>query len=343
MKIKLLSLAVLTSLGLIGCGGGSNNDDPKNSNNNQDSNTSVDSNPSSTLQQWETFRLDELKDNNDQIENYKKLNAQFNIINGKLYAIFDESDEYQDMNEFYLTQNGQYRGYGPTHNLYGKEVGDIVVTSTQFKIQPYSDIGSKGLEFLQTHKQLDISDKSVLAALDPMLSWNLKYSEWSPKLPELVNNKLKSYQALNFPKGSTCLQISEHANNQEYLTLLDQADQSSFEQYAEEFSDRLNKNYFKYSNFNTAIAYHYSYDADERSANSGITEYKGMYYHSEIEHAGVEYNLAQDMQEQKNYIAQSSYSTDEKAAMNELITGFNNSCDFYNNVAIKYLKDNIKF
>lgn len=338
MNIKLLSLSLISTLMLSACGGSDNNDQ-KNQNNTQ--NPNIDSNQNLTTQHWENFRLDQVYDSTGNIENFEVINTQFNIVNGKLYAIYTDTEN----NEFYLTQEGEYRGFGPINNSYGAEVGDITVSDTQFKIRPYSPIGSKGLEFTQTHSKLDISGQSVLAALDPDLNWQIKYPQYvesSSALSDQLIAKLKSYQALTFPQGSTCLHETEYANNQSYLVLTDLEDQASFDADAKEYAE-LNKNYFKYTNFYNSVAYLYSYNGTESNANNGIATYKGLYYDTYKENAGIEFNLDKEIQTNKDLIAQSNYSNEEKSARLEAEDGMHKGCDLYNDVAIKFLKNNIKF
>lgn len=217
--------------------------------------------------------------------------------------------------------------------------------NNQIKLRPYSAIGSTGLEFTTTVAQRNIAGESVLSTVDPDLNWNLDYPQYSVKYPDEINTKLRAYQALKFPAGSTCLQETEYSNNQEYLLLSEPEDvyQQGFNEYATAFSSQTGQKYFKYTKFNNALAYHYSHDETEAHAFSGYTQYKGAYYTSSKETAGVESNLANDIQSEKERINQMNVSVDEKTALLTKADGLNKGCDLYNSVAANYLKQNLKF
>lgn len=93
------------------------------------------------------------------MEDLETINTEFNIVNHKLYIVLDNYDE----NEFYLTKDAEYRGFGPIHHHYAAEVGDITLSNDQFKISPYSAVGSKGLEFTQNTKKIEISAQNAIA------------------------------------------------------------------------------------------------------------------------------------------------------------------------------------
>ena len=344
MKFKILSLAVFSALMLSACGGGSSDssNNTSTSNNSTSSNSSNNnSNNTNTAQQWETVRIDYWYDSHTQAVDFGVLNTKITLADGKAYATFDADD---DTNEIYLTEQGEYQTFGPT-NSYGALIGQMNFINNQIKLRPYSAIGSTGLEFTTTVAQRNIAGESVLSTVDPDLNWNLDYPQYSVKYPDEINTKLKAYQALKFPAGSTCLQETEYSNNQEYLLLSEAEDvyQQDFNEYATAFASQTGQKYFKYTKFNNALAYHYSHDETEAHAFSGYTQYKGAYYTSSKETAGVESNLANDIQSEKERINQMNMSADEKTARLTKVDGLNKGCDLYNSVAANYLKLNLKF
>lgn len=345
MKFKILSLAVFSALMLSACGGGSSDssNNTSTSNNSTSNNSSTNnSNNTNTAQQWETVRIDYWYDSYTQAADFSLENTLITLVDGKSYADI-EADE--DTNEIYLTEQGEYQTFGPTNSRYGALMGEMTFINNQIKLSPYSAIGSTGLEFTTTVNQRNIAGESVLATVDPELNWNLDYPQYSVKYPDAINTKLKAYQALKFPAGSTCLQETEYSNNQEYL-LLSEAEnvyQQNFNEFVERFTNQTVQNYFKLTKFKNALAYHYSPDETEANAFTGYTQYKGAYYTSSKETAGVESNLANDIQLDKEQINQSNMSTDEKAARLTKADGLNKGCDLYNSVAANYLKQNLKF
>lgn len=344
MKFKILSLAVFSALMLSACGGGSSDssNNTSTSNNSTSSNSSTNnSNNTNTAQQWETVRIDYWYDSYTQAVDFGVLNTKITLADGKAYATFDADD---DTNEIYLTEQGEYQTFGPT-NSYGALIGQMNFINNQIKLRPYSAIGSTGLEFTTTVAQRNIAGESVLSTVDPDLNWNLDYPQYSVKYPDAINTKLKAYQALKFPAGSTCLQETEYSNNQEYLLLSEAEDvyQQGFNEYATAFASQTGQKYFKYTKFNNALAYHYSHDETEAHAFSGYTQYKGAYYTSSKETAGVESNLANDIQSEKERINQMNMSADEKTARLTKVDDLNKGCDLYNSVAANYLKQNLKF
>ncbi|MEG0030527.1 hypothetical protein [Acinetobacter sp.] len=344
MKFKILSLAVFSALMLSACGGGSSDssNNTSTSNNSTSSNSSNNnSNNTNTAQQWETVRIDYWYDSHTQAVDFGVLNTKITLADGKAYATFDADD---DTNEIYLTEQGEYQTFGPT-NSYGALIGQMTFINNQIKLRPYSAIGSTGLEFTTTVAQRNIAGESVLSTVDPDLNWNLDYPQYSVKYPDEINTKLKAYQALKFPAGSTCLQETEYSNNQEYL-LLSEAEseyKQRFNEHVEWFTNQIAQNYIKLTKFKDALAYHYSHDGTVENAHSGYAQYKDAYYTSSKEAAGVESNLANDIQSEKERINQMNVSADEKAARLAKADGLTKGCDLYNSVAANYLKQNLKF
>lgn len=339
MNIKTLSLAILTSFSLIACGGGSDHKNSDSSSDNDHSNNTT-TPPSNSITQWSNFRLD--YDNQNPTNTYLNIiNVQFSIANGKLYAELEDYDE----QEIYLTTTGEYLGIGPINSQYGALLGDITVNDDQFIIQPYSQIGSKGLTFTQDNKKIDLSNKSVLAAVDPYINWNVNYPQYSSQTfdPAFLS-QLKGYQKLTFPQGSVCLQEEKYSNNQTYLHLYQSSDDNkqTFDRYAADYANHVNQSYIKFTQYFNATAYLYTPDSNAENAQDGVAEYQGQYLDAYLEKQGIEYNLAESIQEAKDHANQSNISAEDKSAYNAFADGLSQGCDLYNDVAIKFLKQNIK-
>lgn len=348
MKFKTLSFAVLTSLSLIGCGGGSDHNN-SNTDNNNTSNTHPPGNNGSTgnenqpnrqITQWSNFRTDYHYKNNVNLS-LDITHTQFSIVNGKLYAILDDYDD----QEIYLTTTGEYLAIGPINSQYGALLGDITVKNDQFTIYPYSKIGSKGLVFTHDNKRIDLSGKPVLVTIDPYLNWNVNYPQLNDNSfdPEFFN-KLKGYQKLNFPQGSVCLQETKYTNNQSYLSLFQSSNDNKklFEDYAASYLNHINHGYAKLTQFFNATAYLYSSDQNPENAQHGVANYQDNYYSAYLEQQGIEYDLAEYIQETKDKANNPNLSAEAKAAYLAYANDLSQGCDLYNDVAIKFLKQNIK-
>lgn len=340
MKIKILSLIMSATL-LSACGGGSDGSSQSNSPT-PDENTQnhPETQPSTSDHQvWHTYRIDYWYDNQTGDNDFETIQSKLTIASGKLYA---ELDDYDD-NEYYLTEDGEYRGFGPINSHYGAEVGDIKLEKNRFKVRPYSTLGSKGLEFTQDHIELDLSGQPVLAHVDPQLNVNVSDATQLSKLPTPILNQLKNFQSLIFPAGSRCLQETQYANNQEYLTLYDLSlsHKNDFEHDEKSFHNQ-DPHYYKVTGFNQAVSYLYSYDAKAEHADSGSALYLGQYFSSYLEKQGVEYNLAEDIQhikETANLITDSQNKAKELA----YAEAKSKTCDLYNTTAADYLKKNVRF
>lgn len=347
MKFKTLSFAVLTSLSLIGCGGSDNNSDNStntntgnNNNSNPNGSTGSGTQPNNQITQWSNFRTDYNYTNNVNIS-LDLSSAQFNIVNGKLYAVLDDYDD----QEIYLTTSGEYLAMGPIDSKYGALLGDISVKNNQFTIYPYSKIGSTGLVFTQENQTIVLDGKPVLVAVDPYLNWDVNYPQFSyHKFDPAFLNTLKSYQKLSFPKGSVCLQETKYTNNQAYLTLFKSSNDNKqmFEDYAASYLNNVNHHYAKLTQFFNSTAYLYSYDQTTENAHDGVANYQGNYYATYLENKGAEYDLAAYIQDAKDQATDPTLSADEKAAHQALANDLSQSCDLYNDVAIQFLKQNIK-
>ena len=267
--------------------------------------------------------------------------TEFNIVNGQLYAVLNDYDD----QEIYLTNTGEYLGIGPIHSQYGALLGNIQINNDQFTIQPYSQTGAKGLIFNQENKRIDLSGKPVLVALEPYLNWNVNYPAYSSNTFEAgFLSKLKDYQKLTFPQGAVCLQETKYTNNQDYLTLFQSSNDNKklFEDYATAYLNNVYHQYVKITQYLNATAYLYSYDQDPTNADYGVAEYQGRYYAAYKEAKGVEYDLAAYIQEAKDNAADPTLSAEEKAAYLAYANDLSQGCDLYNDVAIQFLKQNIK-
>lgn len=336
MKFKTLSFAVLTSLSLIGCGGGS---DSSNSTN-QNANGSNGTQPNTQITQWSNFRIDYDYANNLQVNTSLDLtSAEFNIVNGKLYAVLDNYDD----QEIYLTTSGEYRSMGPIHSQYGGLLGDITVQNDQFNIRPYSAINSTGLIFTQDNKKIDISGKPMLVTVDPHLNWNVNFPQITTvKFDNALLSKLRDYQKTTFPKGSICLQERKYTNNQRYLTLLQTSnnDKQTFDDYSSYYLN--NYNYVKLTQYFNSTAYLPSYDKTIENAQDGVANYQGQYYQAYLDHKGTEYDLAMNIKDVKDIANGPNLSAEVKAAYLSYANDLNQGCDLYNDVAIQFLKQNFK-
>ena len=340
MNLKTLSIAISTSLMLIACGGGSSSNNDVRNDNNANAPTDNNSSQNNQITRWSSFLLDYTHQNyiNTGLD---LINNEFNIVNGKLYGVMEDYDD----QEVYLTTNGEYLGIGPIHSQYGALLGDITVSNDQFAIRPYSKIGSSGLIFTQNNKRIDLTGKPVLVTVSPDINWDAHYPEYSNnKIDAALLSKLKDYQKLTFPKGSVCLQQSKYTNNQAYLTLFQSSTDNKlrFENITTDYLNNVDTNYLKFTQYFNSIAYLYSYDKSQENAQGGVALYDGQYLSAYLERQGVEYDLSATIQEIKDAANDPDNTAEDKAAYLSYADDLSQGCDLYNDVAIQFLKQNIK-
>lgn len=330
MQLKSLSLSIITALTLMGCGGGEGGSSSDYTGTNAGA-----AEENKDFQQWHYFELDGGYAVNEALEFVHQV---ITLDHGNLY-LQDDSPEID--NDYLITQDGVYQDFGPQNSKYGYEAGTGTLNNLLFSQKPYSPVGSSGLMFTTQFKKIDLSGKNALATLESRDQWEIANSPNASFDPtrQSYYNKVKN---LNFPAGSSCLQDTLRSNNQENLYLYTNGStlkDYGFDDYAKKYAEN-NSHIFK-KTYKDTIAYLYSDDSTEAGASYGAAEYQGNYYGAGRYLKGVEYSLAQYIQEEKDQLDTSLTEAERKLAIEEIET-LNNQCSWYNDTAAKFIQANMK-
>ena len=314
MKLNILVLSTITLLSLTACGGGGGS---SSSNSNTNENPSI---PSSSFQQWSTFDLDSESDS----LSYDSDTAT--IDNGKLYTSFSNDS-------FMVTAKGLY-DEGPVHTTYGYLNGNISIKNNVWTLSPYSSINSSGLKITTTMKSYNIENESMASKVDPYNYWLLKnnLSDSGNYISNKALRYLTAISKVNFPAGSSCLQLNKVSNSEQYLELIDTPD--GYEQgflanwWSELSTEKDAKKYI----MKDTIAY--TLVDEEYQEEYGVAQYKNRFYDAYPSPKGVEFNMQDLIKSIDNEVNASTNAT-QKAQLLELKQLLESSCNFYNEVAIK--------
>lgn len=323
MQYKSLSLAVTAALTLAGCGGGSSGD------------TFTDGGNASGFQQWHAFSINEGSNSSEPIQLTYSL---LTIDQGNLYM---QEESGTPANEFIMTQNGVYQELGPQNSKYGYSLGTGSLNNLVFTRKPYSPVGSTGLTFTTNLKKIDLGGKNALATLEADDQWLIANKKENTKIFSAQRIAFyNSVKDLSFPSGAYCLQQSTYTNNQEnlvlYTDIINSNKKAEFDDFAARFAQTNQNNIFK-KTYKDTLAYFDSSDGTDANATQGYAEYKNKYYYGERHLKGIEFSLAQYIQEQKDDISGSLNATDYKLAI-QRIESLNNECDWYNDTATQFIK-----
>lgn len=328
MKLKYLSLSIITALTLVGCGGGG-------SDSTYQGTDSGSAEENKDFQQWHYFEIEAGYAVNEPIE------FVHNIITLDQGNVYVQDDSPTPDNDIFVTQDGVYQELGPKNSQYGYLIGTGSLSNLVFTHKPYSPVGSTGLVFTTNFKKIDLSGKNALATLESRDQWDIANNSIS----NISAQRLAYYNSikdLTFPAGAYCLQNSIHSNNQEnlYLYTSDKSDEKfAFDGYAARFAQ--NDTHIFKKTYKDTIAYLESDDGTDADATYGAAEYKGDYYGAGRYLKGVEYSLAQYIQEQKDKLSITLTEAERKLAIEEIET-LNNQCSWYNDTAAQFIQNSMK-
>ena len=330
MKLKYLSLSIITALTLTGCGGGGGGSDSA-----YQSTNSGSAEGNQNFQQWHYFEIEAGYAINEPLE------FIHNIITLDQGNVYVQDDSPIPDNDILVTQDGVYQDLGPKNSKYGYLAGTGSLSNLVFTHKPYSPVGSTGLIFSTNFKKIDLSGKNALATLESRDQWKIANNSIS----NISAQRLAYYNSvkdLTFPAGAYCLQNSIHSNNQEniYLYTSDNSDKKlAFDSYAADYTQN-DKHIFK-KTYKDTIAYLYSYDGTDAGATYGAAEYKGNYYGAGRYLEGIEYSLAQYIQEQKDKLSSTLTNAERQLTIQEIET-LNNECSWYNDTAAQFIQNSMK-
>lgn len=327
MQPKSLSLSIFTAITLIGCGGGGGSSSDSSVNNNP--NTPEENND---FQQWEFFEI-----NGGYNDDALSLDYSTGTINqGKIY----DQNDFENGNDLTITQNGIYQDFGPKDSKYGYLVGTGSFKGLVLTHQHYSPIGSTDLVFTSTYKKIDLSGKNVLATLEPEHQWDLT-NKSTVNFGTVRNAYYNRVKDLTFPAGAYCMQQLTYSNNQENLLAFSNGNEKKyFDDYAAQYSQNTQGRIFK-KTYKDTVAYLYSYEGNDADATHGYAEYKGQYYEVERHAKGLQYSLADEIQNEKDNIQSSLTDAERKLAI-QRIESQNNLCTWYNKTASTFIQNNMK-
>ncbi|ATO20057.1 hypothetical protein BS636_10515 [Acinetobacter sp. LoGeW2-3] len=307
---------------LTACGGSDSSSSSTTSTNN--SNTGNTPIPGTTFQQWAAVDLSTGSDDLD-------INISQNTIdNGKAYSkqIVGEAD-----NSFIVTPNGVYED-GEEHPQYGTYQGLLTVNGNQWIHSPYSSINSTDLKITTTYKLLDISNKEIFPTILPQEYIDLKYNLNESDLSAIAANYINSIKPIKFPQGSTCLQLQEISNSEEYVDLeIDEPENQSF--LAAAWNTLATDPNAIQKVFKNTIAYFSDDENDE-----GFAKYNEQYYEATYYKKGVEFNLS-DIINEWNSFKSSSNPAEVNARIDDQILLAENSCALYNPTAITAIQNTL--
>ncbi|OTG72346.1 hypothetical protein B9T26_10465 [Acinetobacter sp. ANC 4169] len=325
MKLKYLSLSIITAFTLVGCGGGGSDSiyqgiDTGSAQENKD------------FQQWHYFEIDGGY-NDDALS----LNYSIGTIDqGKIY----DQNNFEYDNDLTITQNGIYQDFGPKDSKYGYFVGTGSFKNLVLTHQHYSPIGSTGLVFTSTYKKIDLSGKNVLATLEPEHQWDLS-NEPTVNFGTVRNTYYNRVKDLTFPAGAYCMQQLTYSNNQENLLAYSNGDEKQyFDDYAAQYSQNAQSRIFK-KTYKDTVSYLYSSEGTDADAAHGYAEYKGQYYEVARNAKGLQYSLADEIQNEKDNLPSTLTDADRKLAI-QRIESQNNLCTWYNDTASTFIQNNMK-
>ena len=329
MKLKYLSLAIITAFTLTGCGGGGGGSDGV-----YQGIDSGSAEGNQNFQQWHYFEIEAGYAVNEPLE---FVHNTFTLDQGNVYV---QDDSPTPDNDILVTQDGVYQDLGPKNSKYGYLAGTGSLNNLVFTHKPYSPVGSTGLIFNTNFKKIDLNGKNALATLESRDQWDIVNNS----IPNISAQRLAYYNSvkdLTFPAGAYCLQVSIRSNNQEniYLYTGKSDKKFAFDDYAADYAQN-DKHIFK-KTYKDTIAYLYSDDGTEAGATYGAAEYKGNYYGAGRYLKGVEYSLAQYIQEQKDKLSSNLNESERKLAIEEIET-LNNECSWYNDTAAQFIQNSIK-
>ena len=328
MKIKLLSFAVLSSILLSACGGGSSG---------SDSNTGGSTGGGSTSgsQQWTSYEIGTTATgpNQEKMVIDKDVTT---IKDGKTYYKNTNSLNLEDMYSITVTASGLYDDVNaPVDNTLGRLIGTTTIQNNRWSFTPYSSIGSKDLTLNTQYKTIDLSGKPLLQFLAP--ADYLIITKGITNIKTIDNTTLNFYKTFanaTFPAGSTCMQVQSMENNAEHLELYaDLTDQDEQNYYKEQWNDYRVSQHSILKNMKDTTAYLQSED-DE---TTGYALYKNQYYGADLVTKGSEFNI----NDYKKLL--DAYYKDKKDTAELLKTALDSSCHYYNPTAAQSISTAVKF
>ncbi|NNP73041.1 hypothetical protein A7P53_10720 [Acinetobacter defluvii] len=334
MKIKALSFAVLSSIMLAACGG-SNSDD---SSNNTTGNGQTGGNTSVSNGQWTSYDF-----YTNQKDGYFIDKEVLTLKDGKAYSKETSTDpSYHSYKGLTVTIDGLYDEVNaPLDTELGHYSGTVQASNTQWTLNPYSSIGSKGLQYTTKYTTLNLSGKNLLEAISPSAYYAITQN-LTDKFP-VQHDLLDLYTTISkvkFPEGSSCLQLKEFSNTQEYLDL--DADLNNKEQQntlAQSWLSWKNDKTATLRNFKDTTAY---LKADTFSNESyGYALYKNNYYSAFLTQKGVEFNMDESLKDYEDDLKNGT--PEEKLRATYLLAAAKNVCHLYNEKAAQTIASTVKF
>lgn len=188
---------------------------------------------------------------------------------------------------------------------------------------------------------MNLSGKNLLEALSPSdyyaISQNLtnKFPVESYLL-DLYSNVSK----VKFPEGSSCLQLNEFSNTQEYLDLdADLNNKEQQNQFTQSWLSFKNDKTTTLRNFKDTTAYLKS-DSNSESPY-GYALYKNNYYAAFSTPKGIEFNMNEFLASYEDDLKNGTAA--EKSQANYLLAAAKNMCHLYNEKAAQTISTAVKF
>lgn len=335
MKVQILTLCI-SALLLSACGGGGGSSSTESTSPipaPENPQQPTQPKPNTTLQQWHLIDLEDHTTASSWLREFELYSNVLSFSDGKFYTL-------EDGDSMYFTADAVYQVNNLPKGKYGYEYGSGAITDEAMTIRLRSTLGKEKLELTNYVKKIDISGNDLLTRLQPELNWQLNHlslDELQRTISVQDLNTLQALQKLKFPQGSMCLQKQASANNQAYIVADKEPkqEQQGFLDYAKQYGTDPNILKFTYMN---SISY-----INKDNRNWGYTEYQNRYYWSEYNEKGIEYSVADDLEQKRQQVQQLDLTAAEKAARLELIDHIAEGCTYYNKTAADYIFSHVNY
>ncbi len=347
MKKSPIYLALITSLTLTACGGGSDNNSSSNTSgnsanpaNNIEETASVNNNynteTSKDIQQWSSY-------SNESGESLSFIKNTITIENDKQYTkSVGLGNTRNSIDPVYFTKSFVYQSNAVEHPEYGTQTAAILnANANEWKAQPYSNNpNANDLTFTKKIRTIDLSGSNMLETIffDAIYAYqNTAKASAKNAIGSAMYNFLATHAESQFPEGSKCYVVLNESANVPFIkvdkSILAQTDSDSFNlEKWEDYKTQATTFYVKMNN----IEGYFEPDANNK-AYYGLVNYNGYKRFAEYYSSGMIYDGEAQIKELENDL---SYYQDDELKFNQSLLNHlkNNYCEYYNDVASNAIK-----
>jgi len=319
MKIKILSISVLSSLFLVACGGG--NDSYVTPNNPDLTNES----------EWYLYETSHDRNSKSLFSKLKiTLKDNKGYVNGEYDAYGSTDVDYSDFLKIYLTEDGVYNISDIKTSL-GYEFGTFSTKpNSSWTYSPYSSYKLNNLKITQKFETVRLSGQPMSPYID-----GLSHFYGSDPVINSGQNTFPKYyvqklQGKNFPEGATCLRVIGAASNQSY-----------FDIYGTKPLKNFNPEYYFQDGYSSYalddLNVYISDESYENQPTEAVIKIQSNFYEADFYKKGDYFTLDTQIKlYQKDYeYAVTRYGKNSKEAHEEnaFLQGLKSECSLFNKVA----------